>query len=288
MATFIYRYAKKYNITLEETYFPAKSFSDAWNISDFAKEAVELMRLTGIVTGTDKGEFLPKNGATRAEAATVFMRFIWALPLDWDEAVEGVDYKVLSSKVTIQDDVEEYCWVRYVAEIKNTSTKNLFVQVGSVDIDKADGSPLDSMYCYASKAEVICPGETMYLNAIDLYENLDTTQQLKATLRPSVYTASVSKITLPVSNFSITDNSFGWIDAAGKVTNTTSEKVSIQVDMIYKDKNGDVIGVDESTILDVAPGDTVNFKESATLLPDGTTTKTISACEVYAYPIQYQ
>ncbi len=49
-------------------------FADADKVSDFAREAVELMRKSGFLSGNDKGMFNPKNNATRAETAMMLYR----------------------------------------------------------------------------------------------------------------------------------------------------------------------------------------------------------------------
>ena len=43
-------------------------------VSDWARDGVELMRTTGIISGDERGYFNPRGLATRAQAATVFMR----------------------------------------------------------------------------------------------------------------------------------------------------------------------------------------------------------------------
>ena len=50
------------------------AFRDAGQISGWAYESVERMRQTALLNGDPQGNFNPLNGATRAEAATVFMR----------------------------------------------------------------------------------------------------------------------------------------------------------------------------------------------------------------------
>ena len=47
-------------------------FKDMDAVSGWALEGVELMRMTGIISGDEKGYFLPLGQATRAQAATVF------------------------------------------------------------------------------------------------------------------------------------------------------------------------------------------------------------------------
>ena len=74
MAALIARYAAAYGIDLPRAASATKSFRDAASISAWAADSVDLMRQTGLIAGDDLGRFNPQNGATRAEAATVFRR----------------------------------------------------------------------------------------------------------------------------------------------------------------------------------------------------------------------
>ncbi len=53
----------------------AISFGDANHISSYAKEAVAACQRGGIVSGRDNGNFDPQGSATRAEVATIMMKF---------------------------------------------------------------------------------------------------------------------------------------------------------------------------------------------------------------------
>lgn len=66
MAVLIYRFTKELDITLAET---GMNFPDHLNIADYAAEAVSILGGNGIVNGNENGDFLPRNLATRAEAA---------------------------------------------------------------------------------------------------------------------------------------------------------------------------------------------------------------------------
>ena len=74
MAALITRYANAFGYALPRGVGAVRSFRDLDQVSDWAFESVEHMRLTGLLTGDETGCFNPRNGATRAEAATVFMR----------------------------------------------------------------------------------------------------------------------------------------------------------------------------------------------------------------------
>ena len=76
MAVMMYRYAqyKKY-----ESEAPAdiSNFSDAASVTAYAKEAMEWAVGNKIISGKDNGTVLdPLGNATRAECATIIMRFI--------------------------------------------------------------------------------------------------------------------------------------------------------------------------------------------------------------------
>lgn len=75
MAVFIERFVSYMDATLPNN-STADSFADAGKIADFAKDAVELMRRSGVITGDEKGYFKPKANATRAEVATVLTRIL--------------------------------------------------------------------------------------------------------------------------------------------------------------------------------------------------------------------
>lgn len=74
MATLIARYASACGIALPSAASAPRAFADASTISGWAADSVELMRATGLITGDEYSRFHPQNGATRAEAATVFRR----------------------------------------------------------------------------------------------------------------------------------------------------------------------------------------------------------------------
>ncbi len=74
MAALITRYADAASLELPAGASAVSAFRDAGNISDWAYESVERMRQTALLNGDTQGNFNPRSGATRAEAATVFMR----------------------------------------------------------------------------------------------------------------------------------------------------------------------------------------------------------------------
>ncbi|MBM6871484.1 S-layer homology domain-containing protein, partial [Pseudoflavonifractor phocaeensis] len=74
MATILYRYAqyKEYDTTASGD---VTTFTDGSSVSAYAVEAVKWAVGVGLLTGTDKGALLPTGSASRAEVATILMRF---------------------------------------------------------------------------------------------------------------------------------------------------------------------------------------------------------------------
>ena len=72
MAAIIARYVQSTGKALPTIADPVV-FKDKDAVSAWARDGVELMRTTGIISGDDRGYFNPLGLATRAQAATVFM-----------------------------------------------------------------------------------------------------------------------------------------------------------------------------------------------------------------------
>ena len=81
MAVFIERFISYMSVDLKDN-SKIDAFKDSKNVASFAKDAVELMRKSGIITGDQHGNFNPINNASRAEVATVITRILPLLDND--------------------------------------------------------------------------------------------------------------------------------------------------------------------------------------------------------------
>lgn len=73
MAVMLYAFSKLQGVILPAG--ESKTFADAENISPWAVDAVNALTTAGILNGKDGGRFDPVGTATRAEAATVLVRY---------------------------------------------------------------------------------------------------------------------------------------------------------------------------------------------------------------------
>ncbi len=89
MATLIYRYMSRLKlIDIAEAESVLEGFGDEAVISEWAVDAVDYMRRTGIIKGDDNGNFRPGDTATRAEAAAIFVRLFNSAELDLDNVFD--------------------------------------------------------------------------------------------------------------------------------------------------------------------------------------------------------
>ncbi len=102
MATLVTNYLNAYGISLAESDDAVASFSDMSSVSSWAKSAVEYMRLTGIISGSN-GLFRPKDTATRAEAATIFWKLDLAIKAIGQESGDTMDDTTTEDATTDND-----------------------------------------------------------------------------------------------------------------------------------------------------------------------------------------
>ena len=77
MATILYRYvqAKGDDVSVGEE-ANILSYADAASVSEYAVPAMQWACGGGLINGTDNNRLAPQNNATRAEVATILMRFL--------------------------------------------------------------------------------------------------------------------------------------------------------------------------------------------------------------------
>lgn len=101
-----------------------QDFADETAISDYARDAVDWARSTGIISGRGGNLFAPKDSATRAEAATILRNFLTANDPDTPGVVQTTVGLVRGEE---QDGVLRYLGVPYA------QTAERFVPAGEVE-----------------------------------------------------------------------------------------------------------------------------------------------------------
>ena len=111
MATMAARFmAGRLHVALKAAEHPAAAFSDADQVASWAREAVEAMRVAGVLHGDEKGYVNPKAHATRAEATALSLRLADAtervsfVPAEtaWIRIMNGNTVKDIKDPQTVQ------------------------------------------------------------------------------------------------------------------------------------------------------------------------------------------
>ena len=112
MATMAERFMEvRFHVALKAAEHPAAVFSDADQVSDWAKDAVEAMRVAGVLQGDEQNYVNPKAHTTRAEAAAVILRLADAtervsfVPAEtaWIRIMSSTTLKDIKDPQTVQD-----------------------------------------------------------------------------------------------------------------------------------------------------------------------------------------
>ena len=74
MATFLYRFAEKNGVDMSQE-AGLSGFEDAGKVSTFAKDAMAWAVANELIVGVTAKTLQPKGTATRAQVATVIMRY---------------------------------------------------------------------------------------------------------------------------------------------------------------------------------------------------------------------
>lgn len=104
IAAILYRYLGGLGLEMPVAENAPASFTDAANISAYAKDGVEAMRKWGFVNGSN-GAYNPKRNITRAEAAAILMRvdsFLTEAAADKGSKVNAVNVTLNRTSLTMQ------------------------------------------------------------------------------------------------------------------------------------------------------------------------------------------
>ena len=198
-------------------------------------------------------------------------------------------YKVTFSSVKSYKNSIGTVWMQAIVEVENTGTSDLFLEPGSCDLEDAEG------HLVASKdlsvyPQIIAPGEKAYYYEETILDTLTEPMDLKILPRLEIKKSTTEHITYPVTDISITDNTYGYLDILGRVENTTQSDASmVYVAVTLFNEASEPIGL-VFTILtdDIAPGEKIGFEASGLSLPDDVTADAVASYTAVAYPYQFQ
>lgn len=155
IATFIYRFIKVYLYKTEQVKKPADKFTD--KCSDYANQAIEFMRTSGVVSGREKGKFAPKENATRAEVAAILVRLQklikepeFAIDLNYEEIEKmGVFCTIFEKNIVVEKDSQIKDFVDFLNDTPIAFAEYVGQTIGwdhSIVVFDKDGNETFTLY----------------------------------------------------------------------------------------------------------------------------------------------
>ncbi len=182
--------------------------------------------------------------------------------------------------------------------IKNTDTRNIYLDSCHFDYEDVYGHLLDTNDWISSCPDVIAPGEVGYfyasgVNGGYLNDTVNTSQEIKLVAQFALEPARES-----VQSYEVLDDSLAFENTLGTVApvirgrvrnNTTEDEGLLYINVVFKDKTGKVIAISGTTITDLFAGSTLGF-EISMRFNDTPRLKqeNIGSYEIIASPTYYQ
>ncbi|MBO5023605.1 MAG: hypothetical protein J6D11_04790 [Clostridia bacterium] len=202
---------------------------------------------------------------------------------------EKTEYEVISNTCKLGVNSIGTVWIEGIVVVENTGTTNLYLKSGKFDIEDSEGHLVATEDYISVYPTVIAPGEkAIYYGSFSL-DNGDVNAEYKIVPNISADKAKVPIERLAVSDFSISEDKYGYIKAIGRVENTTEEEQSLYtVATIMYDANENVIGVMYTYPDKLAPGAKTSFEMSNMVNYNKISFSDIARYEVIAYTYQLQ
>lgn len=200
-------------------------------------------------------------------------------------------HEITYSNVTAYTNSIGTTWIQTIFEVTNTGTVDLYFSSGSYDLENQDGSLVASRTMVSVYPNVVSPGEKAYYYEETILDNYSgDVSDLVLLPRISVEDAKIENIRFPVTDITISDDSYLGIKTMGRVENTSSEDESmVYIAIVFYDENNQPIGLDFTILMEVlAAGDKIGFETTALSLPPSVTVDSVASYEAFAYPLQFQ
>lgn len=200
-------------------------------------------------------------------------------------------YVVDGAQVTLWTRHSDSQWMQVVVPIRNTGEKKLYIDKGSYDIEKADGSLIGVESYVPAYPQVLAPGEVGYLYQTTV---LDEVLEEDPVIVPhaDIKEATVDLIRYEVTDVNISTGKYGAIKAVGRVkkpSDAGEDSMYIYIAMALYDKDGRVIDVLNTIIADeLAAGEQMAFELNSLFIHDQISADMVAGYDVWAYPAQVQ
>lgn len=151
-----------------------------------------------------------------------------------------------------------------IVEITNTGDTNIYLDDCTFDLEDNDGHLLQSDSFISAAPEIIAPGERGYFynglgsNVINENVSLDNGIVLAPQIR--VEEASGNPVDYPVSDVSVSEGNYGYINVVGRVENDSDEEIGyLYIDIVFYDAQNNVLAVTGTSVQNIPAGGRSSF-----------------------------
>lgn len=158
-----------------------------------------------------------------------------------------------------------------IIEVTNVGDTLLYLDTCSFDIEDSDGELITTDDMVSSVPAVIAPGEKgYYYNSLGMFESempIKTKLTLTAQLKVSIGNKQPTRYN--TSSVKLSPDDWSEYKVTGRLENHTDEELSyVSINFIYYDKNGQVLAIDGTSLIDVPPQGKKSFESSSMFMSE--------------------
>ena len=200
---------------------------------------------------------------------------------------EKVDYVLHDATTTLT--VTEYgsSYVYAIAEVENTGNVDLYLSDAGFDLEDSNGKLLALYSVVSVSPSMIHPGEKAYIYGYDVVDDTSITYVAVPTIKAAK--SKIECVRLPISDDSISEDTFGTVEIVGRVENTTDESQSlVKVSAIFFDADGKAIAGSYTYPDEIQPGGKQTFSINTMDVTIDMPLSSIGHYELFAEPFSIQ
>lgn len=235
--------------------------------------------ITPISDGTATLYVQTKDGSVRSDEFTVNVT-----------DPNNFSYEIVDTFYNIGTNSIGTLWIECFTIVENTGTSNIYLSSGSFDIELTSGKLVDTIKLVSVYPQVIAPGERAIYHESTTFDKGDLDTKYKIVPKIDVMRATVPMIRYEVSDVTLSEDRYGYINVVGRVTNHTEEEEGLcYVAIFLYNKQKEIIALDFTIISeDIAPGERASFENTFTQDSFGVDFDDVASYEIIAYSHQYQ
>lgn len=199
-----------------------------------------------------------------------------------------IRYDFVSTTTKIGFDYFDDPYLQCVSVIQNTGEVPIYISSCKFDIETSDGELVDVMGAEVYP-NIIVPGEKAIVYDVSSFDKYDPAKEYVALPHVNYKKSTTTLEYLKISSFSISENSYGYIECVGRVENTTDKEQTLYMVVIFLyDDNGNILDLAYTYPEDITPGEKTSFDITFMYNYFDFDLDDVARYKAIAYPIKFQ